>query len=77
MKYIKEYNEYGRGPQGTNKFQMGHKDYDADMENAKKDLAQIDKRRNDPTQFSSYDPKTGRDWTPETLAVYIKDRYGV
>ena len=39
MKYIKEYNEYGRGPQGTNKFQMGHKDYDADMENAKKDLA--------------------------------------
>ena len=90
MKYIKRFTEsdtwqtarwYGsrgeRGPQGTNRFQMGHKDYDADWDKANKEFAEMEKRRNDPTQFCSYDPKTGRGWTPENLAAYIKDRYGV
>jgi len=71
--YLKEYDSY-------NDWGPGSKTYDRDMERATKSLQDLEKQKMEDEKnyhTPSYDPKTGRGWTPESLSDYVSKKYGV
>jgi hypothetical protein len=69
-----------RGPYGTNRGEIGHQDYEKDMERRRIEREKEEARRQESLrnyETPSYNPKTGRGWTPETLIDFVKEKYNV
>jgi hypothetical protein len=71
--YLKEYDSY-------NDWGPGSETYDKDMERTTKSLQNLEKQKMEDEKnyhTPSYDPRTGRGWTPESLSDYVSNKYGV
>lgn len=71
---------FERGPSGTNRGEIGHKDYEKDMAKWNAELKAAEERREQAKknyETPSYNTNTGGGWTPETLIDFVKKRYNV
>lgn len=71
---------FERGPSGTNRGEIGHKDYEKDMVKWNAELKAAEERREQAKknyETPSYNTNTGGGWTPETLIDFVKKRYNV